>query len=239
MATGYLLMQSGSPEGVYDSERGQSYKDTATGDTYTKTTAAGTLTGWRREILRTDQRPRNMASSWLRNNAIAQTFPRIGTALNATPLAPTSGTLYLSGGVVLPAGVLVSNITFLSNAAAASPTNQWFCIVRCSTNAIAAKTVDDTTTAWGAGASKTLAISGGYTPTSDEMVWIGVVQAATTPATLERLGTTPNDFLRSQAPFTFGSASPTGLTTPASLASITSVASISSGGLGPVWAEVS
>lgn len=236
---GALILDTGSPEGVLDASRGQTYKDVATGDTYSKTTAAGTLTGWRREVLKTDEKLRNAPATWLRASAIAQTFSRIGFAV--TPHAPTSGTMYLAGGVVLPAGVPVTNIAFCSQAAAVTPTNQWFAIVSAAAgNAIRAKTADDTTTAWGATTIKSLAISGGpYTPTVDEMVYLGIVQVAATPATLTRLSSTPDDALRSASPPVFATVAPTGLTTPASLASITSIAAISSGGVGPLWAEVS
>lgn len=43
---GMVRRGSGTPEGVVDAPYGVLYQDSANGDVYRKTTAAGTLTGW-------------------------------------------------------------------------------------------------------------------------------------------------------------------------------------------------
>lgn len=128
----------------------------------------------------------------------------------------TSGTLRLGSLMVLPAGVAVNTIRCeSSNTAAVTPTNQWFCLVRVSDLAVLRKTADDLTTAWAAFASKSLTLSSAYTPSTDELVWVGVMVAAGTIPTLYGW-TVVNSGLGSLAPAVGGN-STTGLTTPASL----------------------
>jgi hypothetical protein len=130
--------------------------------------------------------------------------------------AIVSGTLFLSAGpgTVLPGGVTITNLAFLcGGTGAGTPLNQWFCLVDQSRNVLV-KTVDDTTTAWSAGATKTLALSAPYTPTSDVAVYFGIVVVATIAPTIT--GVTGGVGLTGIAPIMSGS-STTGLTNPASL----------------------
>lgn len=122
---------------------------------------------------------------WLPTGAIAETLPfRIAGAA----MTLTSGTMFLVGGVVVPAFRTVTSVTFISNSVASvTPANQWFCLVRLSDSAVLAKTVDDTTTAWAANTTKTLALSSTYTPTTDTAVYLGIVHVAATPVNLTSL----------------------------------------------------
>jgi hypothetical protein len=153
------------------------------------------------------------ARSWLPTGTVAANFSRPG--LNGTAVTPTGGTLRLAGGVVLPANTAVNTISFISVAAAVTPTNQWFCLVKASDLSVLGKTADDTTTAWGAQAVKTLTLSATYTPTSDTAVYLGVVQVAATPATLMGMITTYGVY-GSTAP-KMSADSTASLTNPASL----------------------
>jgi hypothetical protein len=149
---------------------------------------------------------------WRPSGAIAENFLR-GLALSSSTLA--SGRLDLAGGMVLPRGVTVSNITYVSHTTAVgTPTNQWFCLVDTAGNVLA-KTVNDTTAAWSASTAKTLALASPYTPTSDIAVYCGIVVTATTMPTIIAYGS-PSAGVGVVLPKT-SCQSTTGLTTPASL----------------------
>lgn len=148
---------------------------------------------------------------WQPTNAI-ENYPRSTRLIDAQAFL-ASGALRLVGGVVIPAGRAVNSITFVSNAAAVSPTNQWFCLVDQSLNVIA-KTSDDTTTAWAASSAKTLNLTSTYTPSSEIAVYCGIVVVAGTVPSLT--GVSGSSVLNGLAP-AFTVTSTSGLTTPASL----------------------
>lgn len=149
---------------------------------------------------------------WAPSGVIAETVSRVH--IGGSSLSPTSGTLYLFGGPVLPAGRSVSSISFYCAAGPATPTNIWFCLVDQSLNVLA-KTADNGAGAWASNSILTLAISGGYTPSSDMGAYLGIVQAAASPASL-RVVATPQANLVSLSP-PYSATSTTGLTNPASL----------------------
>lgn len=147
---------------------------------------------------------------WLPASGLAESISR--HIIGASSFAPTSGTLYLFAlREPLLAGVTYTSISFVSQAGAVAPTNQWFCLVNKSTLAVIRATVDDTTTAWGAISIKTLALSSTYTPTADVEAYVGIMQAAGTPATMRQ--TTLQAGVAALTPLICGS-SDTGLTTP-------------------------
>lgn len=147
---------------------------------------------------------------WLPTGAISQSIPR--TAVSASG-GLTSGRLRMTGGIVIPAGVTVSSITFVSAATAlVTGTNQWFALYDKSRNRLAV-TVDDTSTAWAAETAKTLALSTPYTVGQDTEVYAGACVVAATPPTLH-CGNPPTA-IGTLAPVTGGLAD-TGLTNPAS-----------------------
>lgn len=136
----------------------------------------------------------------------------------------TSGTLRVTGLVVAPAGKTISQVRLVSGSTAAvTPLNQWFCIVRLSDFAVMAKTVDDTTAAWGTTTVKTLALTAPWTPSVNTPVYVGACVVATTTPSL--IGWSVGTAVIGGANPKVGGDSTTGLTTPASLgATIAAVA---------------
>lgn len=157
--------------------------------------------------------------------AIGETVPRW---LAAGSYTITTQILALAGGLVLPVGRRVNSISFLSAATAlATATNQFFAIVRMSDLAVLAKTADDGATAWGANAIKTLAITGGYLPTDDELVYLGCMVKATT---VPNLAAVAGSAVANALPPVLAGDSTGSLTNPASLgaaaAALTAKASV-------------
>lgn len=132
--------------------------------------------------------------------------------------ASASGQLLLVP-IWLPAGYVVSNITFVSGTTAANgPTHWWFGLYD-SSRVQLATTADQTTTAWGTGTAKTLPITtvaGGagasFTTTYTGLHYLGVmITVTTTMPTLAGAGSLPAT-VASVSPG-FGGAD-SGLTTP-------------------------
>lgn len=124
------------------------------------------------------------ARLWLPGAAIDETIRR-ADATSATAQSLTSGTLHLTGAILLPAGVQVSRVGFVSGSTAgATLTNQWFAIVRQSDLAVLAVTADDGATAWAANTLKELVLSAPLQMADDTPVYLGVLVAATTTPTL-------------------------------------------------------
>jgi hypothetical protein len=88
--------------------------------------------------------------------------------------------------VYLTSGETVTNITFKSGATAAgTPTNWWFALYdTAATSALIAQSADQTTAAWAADTSKTLALSTPYRVTTSGIHYAAVMVKATTPPTL-------------------------------------------------------
>ncbi|MEU1194916.1 right-handed parallel beta-helix repeat-containing protein [Streptomyces sp. NPDC005813] len=107
-----------------------------------------------------------------------------------TESSPSSGWLYLCP-VWLPKGFTVSNLSFTSgNTAATTPTNYWFTLHNNARVALA-RTADQTTAAWAANTTKTLAIAqatagaaSSYTTTYAGLHYLGFMVAATTPPSI-------------------------------------------------------
>jgi hypothetical protein len=110
--------------------------------------------------------------------------------------------------------VPVSSISFWTTVGVVNPTNQWFCLVRESDNAVLAKTTDDLTTAWAIATAKTLSFATPYVPTADAAVWLGIVVAAATAPTIPCATLAPHSSLE---PGHWACNADAGLTTPASL----------------------
>lgn len=116
--------------------------------------------------------------------AITETFPRSTGLANGASLS--SGILRLNTLMYFAAGVPATALSAISGGTAlATPTNQWFCVVRQSDLTVLAVTADDLTAAWATNAVKTLAIAGGpWTPAQDEWCYFGIMVAATTVPSL-------------------------------------------------------
>ncbi|WP_431892663.1 hypothetical protein [Micromonospora haikouensis] len=90
----------------------------------------------------------------------------------------TSVPIYLSQGDV------ITNISARSGATAAgTPTNYWFALYDTS-GALVGQTADQTSTAWAANTTKTLALASPYTVPTTGIYWVGIMVTATTPPTL-------------------------------------------------------
>lgn len=121
--------------------------------------------------------------------AQAETMPR--EAQVSAGLTLTSGVLHLFA-IPLLSGMTVTTIVFISGTtAAATLTNQWFSLwdgpdapATGTVRNRLALTTDDTTTAWGANASKALNLTAPYSVTVSGLYYIGIMVAATTVPTL-------------------------------------------------------
>lgn len=121
-------------------------------------------------------------SSWA-GTAVASNIDRRAAVANLT--ATTSGTLFVAGGLVLPAGQTVSTITaFSATTAGGTLTVQQFGLINAATGVVLARTADAADAAWAANTKKTLTLATPYTPTDDLAVYVGIVIAASTVPTL-------------------------------------------------------
>lgn len=147
----------------------------------------------------------------------AATFDSVGPNSGAAVVGPNNtGTLYLAGGVVLLPGFTYNTVTFVSNSTALSVgVNQWFAVVRLGDRAVLGKTADDTSTAWGTFAAKTLTLSAPLTVLEPTPVYLGAVVVATTAPNLT--GQNPGGTPAMQGNPTLCGTSTASLTNPASL----------------------
>lgn len=118
-------------------------------------------------------------------------LPRFGlydSASDTGQVALATGVM-TSVPIYLDAGFVVTNISFRSGATAAgTPTNYWFALYDTQTTpALIGQTADQTSTAWAANTTKTIALATAYTVTKSGVYWVGINVTATTPPTL--LGT--------------------------------------------------
>jgi len=115
-------------------------------------------------------------------------MPRIGlydSAGDTGQVALATGVM-TSVPIFLFAGDVITNISVRSGATAAgTPTNYWLALYSdAATPALLAQTADQTTTAWAANTTKTLALSSPYTVLRTGVYWVGIMVTATTPPTL-------------------------------------------------------
>lgn len=114
--------------------------------------------------------------------------PRVGLYDSASD----SGSVALQTGkmtsvpVLLAAGDVITNLSFRSGATAAgTPTNWWFALYDTSaTPALIGQSADQTSTAWAAFTTKTLALASPYTVPKTGVYWAAINVTATTPPTL-------------------------------------------------------
>jgi hypothetical protein len=172
--------------------------------------------------------PRNAALSWSTGDQIC--VPA-SSALATATVTQTSGQPLLTGGpgMTVPAGTQVQGITFVSNGAVTGATHQFAFIAIPDESGLAQATVvavsqDLLTAAWATNAAKKFSFriadggSGFWTPVVDTPVYGGLVQVATTPATLRGV-TSSSQVGAAMTPKWFASSS-TGVTTPATLATV-------------------
>lgn len=124
---------------------------------------------------------------WLLNGSpdgpFVESFPRWACTTDLT--APTTQVM-TTVAVALEPGDLVTNITFKSGAtAAATLTNWWFALYSSATTpALLAQTADQTSTAWAANTTKTLALATAYRVTAPGIYYAGIMVKATTVCSL-------------------------------------------------------
>lgn len=140
---------------------------------------------------------------------LAQTFDRSLATVNSTIGA--SGTLFLQA-IYLTAGTLVSNITIVSGTtAAATTTNMFFALYDGNRNLLA-QSANQGAYTWPANTARTLAMTTPYRVPVSGVYYIGVLQVATTIATLVGGVAKSNAAIANLAPILHGNSS-TGLTT--------------------------
>ena len=146
---------------------------------------------------------------------LAETIP--GWLNPSASATIASGRLVLTG-ITLPKGQTITSITFAGAGAVGTPTNQWFTLHNAAMQVVAV-TVNDTTTAWGSNAYKTLALTGSYVVPSTGVYHLGLmVTAASGSIRAQSLSTA----VRARSWL-----ADTGLTTPVSVGFTATVASIS------------
>lgn len=170
-------------------------------------------------------------SLWVPGGSICETMSRDRGPSNVATLA--SGTLYLAGGLVLPAGKATASGTFWSATTALTMGSNadghlWFCLVRQSDTTVVAISDDvGGAAAWAANSAKTLpwtssltdATWANYTPTQDMRLYLGVMISLGTggaPAlpTLHGIAFNTTGALRAVAPILAATWNTTPLTTP-------------------------
>jgi len=114
--------------------------------------------------------------------------PRIGlydSASDTGQVALATGVM-TSVPVFLAAGDVITSISARSGATAAgTPTNYWFALYSdAATPALLSQSADQTSTAWAANTTKTLALAAAQTIARTGVYWVGIMVTATTPPTL-------------------------------------------------------
>lgn len=162
-------------------------------------------------VVDTDLTPLPALESAMRPSGRYETTTRLRCGTSSTP---ASGTLYLVP-VWLPAGKVVSNLSFVSVTGITSPTHWWFMLLNSSRVGVAV-TADQTSTAWANNTLKTVAVAqttagaaATYTTLYNGLYYLGVMYTGSA-LTLMSEGTMAQQGDIAPA---FGAAD-TGLTTP-------------------------
>lgn len=162
---------------------------------------------------------------------LAETMAReLCPEINTT--AGASGTLFLQA-IYLKAGTLVSNITVWSATTAAATTSNLFFALYDGSRNLLAQSANQGAYTWAANSKKTLAMTTAYRVTVSGVYYIGVLQVATTIATLKGGTAKTGGQLAADAPILQGTSS-TGLTT-----SLPNPAAAITGGTASIYAAVS
>lgn len=122
--------------------------------------------------------------AWAPDGGI-ENYTRVGERLGES-VGMQSGRLQIHGGLVLPAGEPVTNISFLAGTGAVTPTHQFAALIDQSYN-ILAKSTDLTTDAWPDGEPQTFPLSAPYTPSVDTPVYLAAAVVAGTAPTLQSI----------------------------------------------------
>jgi hypothetical protein len=122
--------------------------------------------------------------------------PRVGLYDSASDSGSVALTTQVmtSVPIYLAAGDVITNVSVRSGATAAgTPTNWWFALYDTSaTPALLAQTADQTTTAWAAFTTKTVALATAQTITKSGVYWVGIhVKATTVPSLIGSIAVAP------------------------------------------------
>jgi len=117
-------------------------------------------------------------------------YSNLARSQAGTDLAALTTQVMTSVAIWLPAGTVVTNLTFVSGATAAgTPTNWWFALYSsAATPALLAQTADQTSTAWAAETAKTVALTTPQTITTTAVYYAAIMVKATTPPSLAGTG---------------------------------------------------
>lgn len=115
-------------------------------------------------------------------------LPRVGLTDDAgdTGHVALADAVMTSVPIYLAAGDVVTNLSFTSGATAVgTPANWWFALYSsAATPALLAQSADQTSTAWAANTTKTLALATAQTITASGIYWASVMVNATSVCTL-------------------------------------------------------
>lgn len=130
----------------------------------------------------------NLADPASPDTFFRRNLPRVGlydSASDTGQVALATGVM-TSVPIFLQAGDVITNLSFRSGATAAgTPTNYWVALYSdASTPALLAQSADQTSTAWAANTTKTLALASAYTVPKTGIYWAAIMVTATTPPTL-------------------------------------------------------
>lgn len=114
---------------------------------------------------------------------LAETMPR-ETCPEVSTTAGASGTLFLQA-IYLKAGTLVSNITIWSATTGALTTSNLFFALYNQNRSLLAQSADQGAYTWAANVQKTLAMTTPYRVPTSGLYYIGILQVATTIATIK------------------------------------------------------
>ena len=143
-------------------------------------------------------------------NTLAETMPR-ETCPEVNTTAGATGTLFMQA-IYLRAGMLVSNITIASaTTAVATPTNGFYALYDANRNLLA-QSANQGAAAWAANTVRTLAMTTPYRVPTSGIYYIGLLQVATTIATIKGGTAKTGGQLAGAVPILHGT-STTGLTT--------------------------
>ncbi len=141
---------------------------------------------------------------------LAETMPR-ETCPEVNTTAGATGTLFMQA-IYLVTGQTVSSITAYSATTAAATTTNLFFALYDANRALLAQSANQGAYTWAANSKKTLAMSAAYKVPTSGIYYIGILQVATTIATLKGGTAKTGGQLAAAAPILHGT-STTGLTT--------------------------
>lgn len=123
----------------------------------------------------------DLRSKYLKPLNSYETYPRAVGCANIAPLSTGVVSLF---AIVLPKNFVVTNVTIISGTTpAGTPTHYWVSL--CNNSFVSLRSsADQTTTAWGASTTKTIALATPFTTTYEGVHYIALMVTATTPPSL-------------------------------------------------------